>query len=113
MSTPPEPAASQHHSDCVNKTQPMERNAVVTPITQQDSTKTTSWYLARRLQVAFNDLGLIDHLPPDWLQPGPDGLSFRALSVREADQLTLAVEDLALGRLNNRPSAGTNQLPLF
>ena len=69
---------------------------MITPITQ-DSTKGTAHYLARRLQQVFNDLGLLSHVPSDWLQPGPDGLSFRTLSVREADKLTLAVEDLAQG----------------
>ena len=47
--------------------------------------------------MVFDDLGLFSHMPLDWLQPGPDGLSFRPLSVREADELTLAVEDLAHG----------------
>ncbi len=112
MSTPPEPAASQRHSDSVNETEPLERNAVVTSITQKDSTKTTAHYLARRLQMVFNDLGLLPHIPSDWLQPGPDGLSFRPLSVREADKLVLALEDLAQG-----PSPGTtvspDQLRLF
>ena len=88
-------------------------DSAATSNTAQDPTKTTAWYLARRLHLALHDLGLLDHFPSDWVQPSLDGLSFRPLSVHEADRLVLAVEDLALGRLNNRPSPGTNQLPLF
>ena len=85
---------------------------MITPITPPDSGKTTA-HLARRLHVVFNDLDLLEHLPPDWLQPGADGLSFRQLSVREADKLTLAVEDLAHGYRPRRPSVSPDQLRLF
>lgn len=84
------------------------------PVTgRQDSDKITTWYLARRLHLVIQDLGLLDHVPSDWTQPGPDGLSFRRLTVGESDRFVLAMEDLALGRLNHQPSPGTNQLPLF
>jgi hypothetical protein len=113
LSTLPEPAASQRHSDSANKREPLDRNAVITPITPEDSTKTTAHYLARRLRVVFTDLGLLEHIPSDWLQPGPDGLSFRPLSVREADKLTLAVEELAHDYRPRRPRVSPDQLPLF
>jgi hypothetical protein len=112
LSTLPEPAASQRHSDSVNETDSLERNAVITRITPQDSTKTTAHYLARRLQVVLNDLGLLEHLPSDWLQPGPDGLSFGSISVREADKFVLAVEDVAYRRTAKRGPA-PDQLRLF
>ena len=38
--------------------EPLERNAVITPITPPDFSKSTAYYLARRLHVVFNDLGL-------------------------------------------------------
>ena len=84
---------------------------MIAPINPQ--TNGTAYYLARRLQAVLNDLGLLSHIPSDWLQPGPDGLSFRPLSVLEANKLTLAVEDLAHGYRPRRPSAGPNQPPLF
>ena len=83
------------------------------PLRHRTPASATARYLTRRLHVVFNDLDLLDHIPSGWLQPGPDGLSFRPLSVLEADKLTLAVEDLAHGYRPRRPSAGPNQLPLF
>jgi hypothetical protein len=112
-STLSEPAAPQPHLDSVNEAEPLERNAVITPISKQDSTKSTAHYLARRLHAVFNDLGLRAHIPPDWLQPGSSSLSFRPLRVQEADKLTLAVEDLAYGYKARRRSAGPNQPSLF
>jgi hypothetical protein len=113
MSSAPEPAASQRHSDSVNETEPLDRNAVISRITPPNSSKSTAYYLARRLYVVFNDVGLGPHIPSDWLQPGPEGgLSFRSLSLREADRLVLAIEDLAQG---GPPSTTVNpdQLRLF
>lgn len=112
MSTPPEPAASERHFDSVNQTEPQTSNAVITPITPQE-TKSTENYLARRLHFVLHDLGLREHLPSDWLRPGPEGLSFASLSLREADKLVLAVEDLACGYKARRPSVSPDQLPLF
>lgn len=114
MSTLPEPV-TPHHSFALSRDQSESppNDAVVTPITPQDSTKTTAYYLARRLHLALHDLGVLQHIPPDWLQPGPDGLSFRPLSVREADKLTLALEDLAHGYRPPRPSVDPDQLSLF
>jgi hypothetical protein len=69
-------------------------------------------YLARRLDRVINDLGLMPHIPMGWLQPNPEGLSFRSLNVHEADKLVLAVEDVAYSRTANRgPDLG--QLRLF
>jgi len=99
--------------DSVNEPEPLERNAVIAPITPPDSSKSTAYYLARRLQAVFNDLGLLSHIPSDWLQPGSNGLSFRPLSVHEADKLTLAVEDLAHDYRPRRPSVSPDQLRLF
>jgi hypothetical protein len=92
---------------------PADRGAATIMSIPQRVHLTTCDYLARRLQAVFNDLGLFSHIPSDWLQPGPDGLSFRPLSVREADKLTLAVEDLAQGYRPQRPSVSPDQLPLF
>ena len=84
-------------------TESPERSAVIAPFRQQDSSNTTTaHYLARRLHVALNDLGFRPHIPSDWPQPSPEGLSFRSLSVREAEKFILAVEDLALGRLSKQ-----------
>lgn len=113
MSTLPEPRASQRQSDSVDEKEPLDRSAVIVRITPpQDSTKTTA-HLARRLHMVFNDLGLLDHIPSDWLQPSPEGLSFRTLSVREANKFVLAVEDTVHGRPVQRPTVNPDQLRLF
>jgi hypothetical protein len=112
LSTLPEPAGSQtQFATTRNQSEPPPSDAVIAPINPQ--TKGTAYYLARRLQAVFNDLGLLHHIPSDWLQPSPEGLSFRSLNVREADKLTLAVEDLAHGYRPPRPSVSPDQLPLF
>ena len=49
------------------------------------------------------------HLPAGWVQPGPEGLLFGPLSVREADKLVLAIEDVAHG-LTTDPSVSPEQL---
>ena len=113
MSTLPEPVASQRQSAASRNQSEPPLDAVVTPITRQDSTKTTAHYLARRLQVVLKDLGLLAHIPSDWLQPGPEGLHFRHLSVREADRLVLAIEDLAQRPPPSRRSVSPDQLRLF
>jgi len=111
MSTLPEPATPSFVSSR-NQSESQPSHAVITPITPP-AAKTTAWYLARRIHVVLQDLGLLDHIPSGWLQPGPDGLSFRPLSVREADKLTLALEDLVHGYRPPRPSVDPDQLSLF
>lgn len=74
----------------------------------------TNFYLARRIRCALHDLGLRNVLPGAWVTPAADGLRFSALSLQEADQLVLALEDIAQGR---RPRVtairSANQLRLF
>ena len=50
------------------------------------------------------------HLPAGWVQPGPEGLLFGPLSVREADKLVLAIEDVAHGYRPRTPSVSPEQL---
>jgi hypothetical protein len=113
MSTLPEPSAPQPHLDAVNQSESQTSNAVIRPITPQDSTKTTAHYLGRRLHLALHHLGVLQHVPSGWVQVTPGGLSFASLSVREADKFVLAVEDLAQGRLAQRPTVSPDQLRLF
>jgi len=104
MNTLPEPAASRRLFGAFrNRGKSPQSDAVITPITQHDSAKTTAHFLAHRLAVALSDLGLSSHVPTDWLQPSPDGLAFRSLSVHEADWLVLALEDLAEGHESTGP----------
>ena len=111
MITLPDPTASVHRLEAFrNRSESPPSDAAITPITVLDSTKTTAHYLARRLHIVFNDLSLPQHIPSDWLQPGPEGLSFRSLSVREADKFVLAIEDLAHGFRPQRPTVSPNQL---
>lgn len=88
-------------------------DSAITATTPAESTKSSAYYLARRLQAVINDLGLLPHIPSGWLQPCPEGLSFGSLSVRQADRLVQAVEDVAQGYKPRRPSASPNQLSLF
>ena len=113
MSTPPDPLATPSDADTVDGVVPSEGNATISSIGVSRPMSTCD-YLARRLNRVFNDLGLLPHIPGDWLQPGPDGLSFRPLSVQEADKLTLAVEELAHGyKPLQRPDVNPDQLRLF
>jgi hypothetical protein len=106
------PSPYRHTSGKSIRVKTASPDSAVTSTTAQDPTKTTAWYLARRLRLALHDLGVL-HVPPEWMQATPEGISFRSLSVREADKLTLAVEDLALGRRTAPATPGPNQLPLF
>jgi hypothetical protein len=111
MSTLPESAAPKRLFGAFrNRSKSPAGDAVITPITQRDSTKSTTHYLAHRLHVVFDDIGLSPHVPSDWLQPGPDGLAFRSLTLPEADKLVLAVEDLAQGYESPTSSVGSDQL---
>ena len=109
MSTPPDPLATPSDADTVDGVVPSEGNATISPIAVSRPL-TTCDYLALRLNRFFNDLGLLPHIPSDWLQPSPDGLAFRPLSVREADKFVLALEDLACGYEVPRPSVSPDQL---
>lgn len=82
----------------------------ITPITPDTSGGSTAHYLAHRLHLVFNELGLLPHVPSDWLQPSPDGLGFRPLSVREADKLVLALENLVDGYESPRANVSPDQL---
>jgi hypothetical protein len=114
MSTAPDPLPSSVEGLPANPVViPTDRNAEILPITASQPTMTTAHYLARRLHLVFHDLGLLEHIPSDWLQPSPEGLSFRSLSVSEADKFVLAVEDVAYGYKGQGPSACPNQPPLF
>ena len=111
MSTLPETATPAHSATSRNQSEQLP-DAVIAPITQQDSGKRRRYSLARRLHVVFNDLGLLDHVPSGWLQPSPDGLSFASMSVRESDKFVLALEDLAQGRPPST-TVSPDQLRLF
>jgi hypothetical protein len=73
----------------------------------------TTAHLARRLYLAFHDLGIAGEIPTGWVRAESDGLGFGNLTVPQADTLVLAVEDLASGRRSLPAAPGLNQLPLF
>jgi hypothetical protein len=106
-----EPAVPQAHLDSVNETEPLDRNAVITPITQQDSTRSTTYYLGQRLWRVLFDLDL-DRKLNGWITPVPDGMEFADLSIRQVDALVLALEDVVAGRRTSYPTPGPNQLTL-
>ena len=112
MSAPPDPLATPSIAGTVDGVIPSEGNATISSIAVSRP-MTTCDYLARRLNRVFNDVGLLPHLPRDWLQPSPEGLGFRPLTVQEADRFVLAVEDLAHGYRPRRPSVSPDQLRLF
>jgi hypothetical protein len=53
-------------------------------------------YLARRLQAALFDLGLV--LPADWITPTVDGLALGNLTFKQADALVIGLEELTTAR---------------
>jgi hypothetical protein len=114
MSTAPNPLPSEDGSSTNEDVIPPARDALVTGITPQDSTKGTAYYLGRRLRLALHDLGLLQHVTSGWVQVSRGGLSFASLSVSEADKLVLVLEDLAQCRPTTRgPRVSPDQLRLF
>jgi hypothetical protein len=69
--------------------------------------------LIRRLERVFLDLGLDRTVPDGWVEPSIDGLSFSSLTLRQADQLVRALEDLAVDHDPEVPEPGPGQLSLF
>jgi hypothetical protein len=53
-------------------------------------------YLARRLQVALSDLGLVR--PADWITPTVDGLALSDLTLKQTDALVIGLEELITAR---------------
>ena len=111
MSTLPDPSRPSIDPGSTEGQQPA-RNALITPITSPHE-KSTAYYLARRLHLAFSDLGLRDHIRAGWVQPGADCLVFGSLTVAQADKFVLAVEDVAHGYRPRTPSVSPDQLGLF
>jgi hypothetical protein len=70
-------------------------------------------HLARRFRVVLLDLGLDGTVPNDWVERSIDGLSFSSLSLRQADQLVRALEDLATDYEPEVSTPGPDQLSLF
>jgi hypothetical protein len=112
MSMRSNPSTNRHTSSETVESTTAEPDATITSISSHPE-RATAHYLARRLLLAFHDLGLSESIPRGWLQPGPDGLAFRALTVREADKLVLAIEDLANGGRRHVSGPGPNQPTLF
>lgn len=109
MDTLPGASASPFRSNAGKADKHCTGDAVISP-TAPRVTK----YLARRMELVLDDLGLLLFLPAGWVQAGPSGLVFGSLNLREADKFVLAVEDLHSGRSTAAPgSAGCNQLSLF
>lgn len=113
MTAEPDPSATPYTGNTTGEVTIPAEDATVTSITSVPS-NTTTHYLARRLVLAFRDLGFREQIPSDWIQPCADGIAFRSLNLRDADKLVLAFEDLVRGRgLGRRVIAGRNQLRLF
>jgi hypothetical protein len=70
-------------------------------------------HLARRLQIALFDLGLDQIVPDGWISPTSDGVAFNLLTLRQADRLVRALEDVALDYEAQGPKAGPGQLRLI
>ena len=70
----------------------------------------TANHLERRLRLAALLLGLEDILPNDWIEATTEGFDFRRLTLRQADHLVRALEDLAIGRPAPSRAPGPGQL---
>lgn len=70
-------------------------------------------YLIRRFQLVFHDLGLDRVVPDRWITSDSDGLEFKRLTLKQADGVIAALEDIALDRQVKAPSPGPDQLSLF
>lgn len=85
------------------------------PITviDPDERNRTAYHLVRRLNLAFNDLGLLSHLPDHFVKPITDGVAFCALTTKQADRLVLLFETLAIRDRSRKTRTFRGQLKLF
>ena len=113
MNAPSNPPPYRHTSAKSVRMNATGPDPAITPVTPLDPTKSTAYYLARRLHLALHDLGVQQHVPSRWVQPSPEGLSFRPLGLREADEFVLALEDVVLARTASEPLVSPDQLRLF
>lgn len=70
-------------------------------------------HLARRLMLAFYDLGLDRAVPDGWVSVVKGDLAFGDLTPSQADNLIRALENLAAGRPSTSSDPGPGQLRLF
>jgi hypothetical protein len=70
-------------------------------------------HLLRRLEVVWLDLGLDRTVPNGWVEASTDGLNFTSLTLRQANQLIRALEDLAVEHVPEVPEPGPGQLSFF
>ena len=70
----------------------------------------TTDHLERRVRVAAFLLGLETILPDHWVSATSEGLDFTPLTLRQADHLVRALEDLASGRPAPSRAPGPGQL---
>ena len=70
-------------------------------------------YLVRRLRVVLLALGLGSTVPNGWAKPRSNGLSFGELTLRQADNLVKALEDIAGDYEPEISTPGPGQLSLF
>jgi hypothetical protein len=69
--------------------------------------------LARRLNLVLFGLGLDEVVPNNWVMPTEHGFFFADLSVRQADRLIRALEDMAADYKPETFTAGPDQLGFF
>lgn len=76
--------------------------------------KSPAQYLVRRLRSVLFDLRL-DQLLAGWASPISTGLRFQTLTLKEAEALVRALEDVIGYRspISTHPSPGSRQLRLF
>lgn len=94
------PSPYRHTSAKSVRTNAIGTDPATTPL---DPTKSTAYSLAHRLHLALHDLGILRHVPSEWWKASPEGLSFRTLGLREADEFVLALEDVVLARTASEP----------
>ena len=70
-------------------------------------------HLSTRLRGVLFDLGLDGTVPPNWAVPTGQGVAFESLTLRQADVLVKALEDLEADCHRPVPEPGPNQLSLF
>lgn len=69
--------------------------------------------LVLRLWRVTNLLGLGQIVPEGWAAPTIEGVSFTPLTLRQANRLVFALEDLAIGQRPSSVGPGRGQFTLF
>jgi len=85
----------------------------ITEVPAEQVLRRRAEHLIRRLNLVLFDLRLDRTVPTGWVVPTDQGLAFGLLSLKQADELIRALENLVSGRSPAPSGPGPGQLSFF